>query len=109
MSELDIKLVIPPWFVALVECKIGSPKARRAVVLKAAKITAKQAVELGIIDSAHDSADETVESAMRLGEELAKRGWDGPVYGQNRMRLFAKVLDEIALDTPESTQTRSRM
>nr|POF23639.1 enoyl-coa delta isomerase 1, peroxisomal [Quercus suber] len=113
MSELDIKLVIPPWFIALVECKIGSPKARRAVVLTAAKITAKQAVELGIIDSAHDSADETVDSAVRLGEELAKREWDGHVYGQNRMRLFAKALDEIALDTTESTQTqtqtRSRM
>ncbi|KAL0003052.1 hypothetical protein SO802_016833 [Lithocarpus litseifolius] len=109
MSELDIKLVIPPWFIALVECKIGSPMARRAVVLKAAKITAKQAVELGIIDSAHDSADETVDSAVRLGEELAKRGWDGHVYGQNRMRLFAKVLDAIALHTTESTQTRSRM
>lgn len=111
MSELDIKLVIPPWFISLVECKIGSPKARRAVVLTAAKITAKQAVELGIIDSAHDSVDETVDSAVRLGEELARRAWDGHVYGQNRMRLFAKVLDEIALDTTvtESTQTRSRM
>lgn len=25
MSELDIKLVIPPWFIAIVKAKIGSP------------------------------------------------------------------------------------
>ena len=66
-SELNIKLVIMPWFIALVECKIGSPMARRAVILTAAKITAKQAVELGIIDLAHDSVDETVDSAITLG------------------------------------------
>ena len=101
MSSLDIKLMIMHWFIAFVECKIGSPVAWHAVVLMAAKITAKQAIELGIIDLAHDSVDETVDSAVRLGEELVRRGWDGQVYGQNCMRLFAKVLDEIALDTTD--------
>ncbi|KAK7837822.1 enoyl-coa delta isomerase 1 [Quercus suber] len=31
MSELDIKLVITPWFIALVECKIGSLVASRHI------------------------------------------------------------------------------
>ncbi|KAI4338123.1 hypothetical protein L6164_016472 [Bauhinia variegata] len=37
MSELNIKLVIAAWFIALVEAKIGSPAARREVVMTAAK------------------------------------------------------------------------
>ena len=74
MSSLDIKLAIMHWFIAFVECKIGLPVAWHAVVLMAAKITAKQAIELGIIDLAHDSVDETVDSAMRLGKELVRRG-----------------------------------
>ena len=97
MSELDIHLVIPPWFFALIDCKIGSPIHRRNVVLKAAKVTAKQAVKMGFIDSAHDSAEETFEAALTLGKELVRREWNGHVYAQNRMRLFARFFDEITV------------
>jgi enoyl-CoA hydratase/carnithine racemase len=104
MSEVDINLVIPDWFIALIECKIGAPLARRDVVLRAAKVTAKEAVEKGIIDSAHDGAAETVSAAIRLGEQLVGRGWDGHVYAQTRVKLLARVLDEIGVSS-----TRSRM
>jgi enoyl-CoA hydratase/carnithine racemase len=104
MSEVDINLVIPAWFIALLECKIGSPLARRDVALRAAKVTAKEAVVKGIIDSAHDGAAETVSAAIRLGEQLVGRGWDGHVYAQIRMKLLARVLDEISVSS-----TRSRM
>ncbi|KAI9094244.1 hypothetical protein K1719_026826 [Acacia pycnantha] len=57
-SEFDIKLVVPPWFVAILKAKIESPKARRELVVKAAKVTAQQAVELGIIDLAHDTTED---------------------------------------------------
>ncbi|KAK4279909.1 hypothetical protein QN277_011609 [Acacia crassicarpa] len=93
MSELDIKLIIPPWFVAILNAKIGSPAVRRALIMKAAKVTAKRAVELGIIDSAHENAEETLKAAVELGEGLAKREWEGDVYAQNRMQLLAAVLD----------------
>ncbi|KAK3232209.1 hypothetical protein Dsin_004090 [Dipteronia sinensis] len=39
MSELDIGLKIPAWFMALIGCKVGEPAARRELVLKAAKLT----------------------------------------------------------------------
>ncbi|KAI4338121.1 hypothetical protein L6164_016470 [Bauhinia variegata] len=91
MSELNIKLVIAAWFIALVEAKIGSPAARREVVMTAAK----EALKLGIIDSAHNSAEQTVQAAMLLGEDLVKRGWAGHVYGENRKQLLGRVLDTI--------------
>lgn len=104
MSELDIKRVIPTWFVSMIECKIGSPMARRHLLLKAAKVTAKEAVEMGIIDSAYDSADETLMAALRLGDQFVVKEWDGHVYAQIRMKLLAVVLDKIG-----ASSTQSRM
>ncbi|XP_059628163.1 enoyl-CoA delta isomerase 1, peroxisomal-like [Cornus florida] len=98
MSEVDIGLKISAWFVSVVSTKIGSAIARRDVILRAAKLTAKMAVERGIIDSAHDGAEETVEAAVRLGEELVGRKWDGHVYGQIRRVLHADVLRAIEFD-----------
>lgn len=92
MSELDIGLVIPPWFVTLLKSKAKSPVAWREVVLKAAKLTAEMGVEMGIVSSAHVSAEETVKAAVKLGEALVKRKWDGEVYSENRRMVFAEVL-----------------
>ncbi|XP_059628164.1 enoyl-CoA delta isomerase 1, peroxisomal-like [Cornus florida] len=98
MSEVDIGLNIPAWFVAVVSSKVGSGMARRDVVLRSAKLTAEVAAEIGIVDSAHDSAEETVKAAVRLGDELVARKWDGHVYGQIRRILFADVLRSIDFD-----------
>ncbi|KAJ9539997.1 hypothetical protein OSB04_026503 [Centaurea solstitialis] len=98
MSEMDIKLVVPDWFVKLLKSRIGSPAALRDVVLRADKVTAEDAVAKGIIYSAHDSAEETVRAAVRLGEELVKRGWDGHVYGRNRKVLLAEVFPALDFD-----------
>ncbi|KAA8517078.1 hypothetical protein F0562_017371 [Nyssa sinensis] len=77
MSEVDIKLKMPAWFVPILRYKIGSPTAWRDVVLKVEKLTAEVAIEKGIIDSAHTSMEETMKAALRLGEELVSRKWDG--------------------------------
>nr|DAD40845.1 TPA_asm: hypothetical protein HUJ06_015168 [Nelumbo nucifera] len=71
MSELNIGLTHPDYFMALLREKIQSPMARRDVVLHAAKVKAEEAVKMGIIDSAHDSAVETPEAALRMGEKLS--------------------------------------
>ncbi|KAI9083447.1 hypothetical protein K1719_034661 [Acacia pycnantha] len=104
MSELDIKLVVTPWFVAILNSKIGSPAVRRELIVKAAKVTARRAVELGIIDSAYDTAKETLKAAVELGGGLVKRGWEGHVYAQNRMNLLADILDSA-----RDTRTGSRL
>ncbi|KAL8193009.1 hypothetical protein R6Q57_027457 [Mikania cordata] len=98
MSELDIKLVVPDWFVKLLQSKIGSPAALRDLVLRAERVTAEAAVEKGIIYSAHNSAAETVEAAVSLAEALVIRNWDGEVYGRNRKVLFGDVLPTLDFD-----------
>ena len=108
MSELDINLVVPRWFVAIVNAKVGSPAARREVVMKAAKLTAKEAVRLGVVDSAHGGAAETVEAAVELAEGLVKRGWEGHVYTENRKSFLGDVIRCVE-DTSERNNTGSRL
>ncbi|CAK7325651.1 unnamed protein product [Dovyalis caffra] len=110
MSELDIGLVVPAWFMTLIECKIGDARVRRDILLKAAKWTAEMAVEKGIVDMACGSAEETVEAAIGLGEELFKRKWDGQVYAKNRMVVLGEVLDTLVSDETvgEENGKRSR-
>ncbi|KAL4282310.1 hypothetical protein GQ457_03G027360 [Hibiscus cannabinus] len=98
MSEMDIGLKIPAWFMAVMSCKIGDARVLRDVVLKARKLTAKQAVESGIIEAAMDSAEETVKGAVELGETLVKKGWKGQVYSENRKELYRKVIDKLGVD-----------
>lgn len=97
MSEIDIGLTLPDYFSALFRSKVASPAGRRDVLLKAAKVKAEEAVAMGLIDSAHDSGDSTVEAAMRLGEELAKRKWDGVVYGEIRKALYPELCGVLGL------------
>ncbi|CAH8307441.1 unnamed protein product [Eruca vesicaria subsp. sativa] len=106
MSELDIELVIPAWFMAVIRMKIGSPAARRDVVLTAEKVTADRGVEMGIVDSSCGSAAETVEAAIKLGEELVRGGVDGHVYGGRRETLLREVLDTIGSDVSGSGGVR---
>ncbi|XP_002528449.2 enoyl-CoA delta isomerase 1, peroxisomal [Ricinus communis] len=98
MSEVDIGLVIPEWFNAILKCKIGDYNVRRDVVLIAEKLTAKVALEKRIIHSAHDSAESTVDAAVVLAEELIKRKRNGHVYGNNRLVVLSEVLDKIGFD-----------
>ncbi|XAR72037.1 hypothetical protein NMG60_11018528 [Bertholletia excelsa] len=98
MSELEISLPVPAYVIAVLRSKIGSPAARRDVMMRAAKLTAEAAVDRGIIQSAHDSAEETVVAAVKFGEELVRRKWDGHVYGQIRMVMLADVLSTLSYD-----------
>ncbi|XP_055805799.1 enoyl-CoA delta isomerase 1, peroxisomal-like [Solanum dulcamara] len=95
MSEIDIGLKIPNWFVALVRNKVKSPVAWRDVVMRGTKLTADVAIEHGIVDSAHVGAAETVTEAIKLGEELVARKWDGNVYAHNRRFVFSNVLTAL--------------
>ncbi|XP_073127424.1 enoyl-CoA delta isomerase 1, peroxisomal [Henckelia pumila] len=98
MSELDIGYKIPHWFTQIVKSKVASPKVWRDVVLKSARITAEMGVDWGIVDSAHEGVEETVDAAVRLGAELVKRKWNGKVYADNRRTVFADVLAALGSD-----------
>lgn len=98
MSEMDIGLVIPNWFMALMRSKIGDPRAQREALMRAAKLTAEDGVRMGIVESAHDGAEATVAAAAELGEALVSRKWDGRVYAGNRRVVLREVLEAIGSD-----------
>lgn len=91
MSELDLGLPLPEYFTEVIRSKVGSVAARRELVLKASKLRAGEALGLGLIDSAHGSAEETVDAAEHLAGSLSKRRWDGKVYAELRKALLPEV------------------
>ncbi|KAJ8765991.1 hypothetical protein K2173_020507 [Erythroxylum novogranatense] len=95
MSEMDIGRVVPEWFMAMLKCKIGDANARRELIMKAVKMNAETAVERGIVYSAHQGSEETLEAAVGLAEELVKRGWDGNVYASNRLVLMREAVNKV--------------
>ncbi|CAJ1961600.1 unnamed protein product [Sphenostylis stenocarpa] len=97
MAEVDLGLPLPDYFAAVMRSKIRSPATLRDVVLGGAKVTAGEAVKMGIVESAHDSAESTVEAAMRLGEVLARRKWMGEVYAEIRKSLNPQACKVLGL------------
>ncbi|KAK9093421.1 hypothetical protein Syun_028332 [Stephania yunnanensis] len=55
MSELDIGMTFPDYFMVVMRSKFASPIALRNVVLQAAKLKPMEALKMGIIDSVHES------------------------------------------------------
>lgn len=98
MSEVDVGLKLPSWFVTVLRCKIGSPAVWRDMVLRGKKMTAEMAVEMGVIEAACENAETTVKIAVKLGEELVSRRWRGHVYADNRLTLFGDVLSAMEFD-----------
>uniref|UniRef100_A0A803NXL0 Delta(3)-Delta(2)-enoyl-CoA isomerase n=1 Tax=Cannabis sativa TaxID=3483 RepID=A0A803NXL0_CANSA len=99
MSEVDLGLPFPDYFAAAMRSKIGSVSARRDVMLKGAKIKGDDAVRMGIAESAHDSAEKTLEAAVRLAEQLAKRKWNGEVYAEIRKSMFPELCGVLGVST----------
>jgi len=97
MPEVDIGLPLPDYFVAVMRSKIRSPAVLRDLGLGGAKMTAAEAVKVGIVESAHDSEESTVEAAMRLGEQLARKKWVGVVYAEIRKSLYPIACDALGL------------
>ncbi|KAL6343661.1 hypothetical protein AAG906_025026 [Vitis piasezkii] len=97
MSELDIGLTFADYFMAMMKSKISDPAARRDVMLRAKKVKAEEAVRMGIVDSAHDSAESTVKAAVLLAEQLSGRKWNGEVYAEIRKAMHPEVCGLLGL------------
>ncbi|KAI3921357.1 hypothetical protein MKW92_023764 [Papaver armeniacum] len=93
MSELNIGLTLSDYFMALLKSKIPSSSVWRDVLLQCVKIKAEQAVEMGIIDSAYDTAEETKEAALKLAARLGSNKWNGQVYADIRMNSFPEICE----------------
>jgi len=106
--DIDIDHVIPAWFVAVIDAKVGDAAAMKRIVKEAEKVTAEESVRLGIVDSAHDSVEETVKAAVELAGDLVKRGLNGEVYAENRKKLLGHVIgtfEDNLLGKPTSIST----
>ena len=97
MSELDIGLTLPDYVMAMLKSKISDPAARRDVMLGAKKVKADEAVRMGIVESAHDSAESTVEAARRLAEQLTGHKWHGEVYAEIRKAIHSEACGLLGL------------
>ncbi|XP_075654040.1 enoyl-CoA delta isomerase 2, peroxisomal-like [Castanea sativa] len=109
MSEVDIGLTFPDYFTALMRSKIGSASARRDILLTGKKVKGEEAVRMGIVDSAaHDSEEGVVEAAVRLGEQLVKRKWNGEVYAEIRKSLYPEICGVLGL-VPKTVVASSKL
>ncbi|KAK7243061.1 hypothetical protein RIF29_37845 [Crotalaria pallida] len=99
MPEVDLGITLPDYFAAAARAKIGSPAALRNVVAKGVKVKAKEGVEMGIVYSAHDSEEGTVEAAMRLAEELMGKKWEGEAYAEIRKCLYPEMCSVLGLSS----------
>uniref|UniRef100_A0A0D9WIX1 Uncharacterized protein n=1 Tax=Leersia perrieri TaxID=77586 RepID=A0A0D9WIX1_9ORYZ len=97
MSEVDIGLPLPPYFVAILRAKITSANALRDVVLGARKVKAPEAKEMGIVDVVCPTAAETAAEAIRLAEQLAARKWNGSVYASIRISMFPDACRSVGI------------
>ncbi|XP_048440183.1 enoyl-CoA delta isomerase 2, peroxisomal-like [Pyrus x bretschneideri] len=71
---------------------------------KGMKVKGDEAVNMGIVESAHESAESTVEATMRLGEDLGKRRWNGDIYAEIRKSLYPELSGVlgVAIATPKA-------
>ncbi|RYQ82417.1 hypothetical protein Ahy_B10g101006 isoform A [Arachis hypogaea] len=98
MPEVDLGLPLPDYFAAMFRSKIRSPTVMREVVMSGVKVKAAEGVKMGMVDSAHDSAESVVEASMRLAEKLSRRKWVGDVYADIRKSLYPDAC--AVLDLP---------
>ncbi|CAL0300876.1 unnamed protein product [Lupinus luteus] len=97
MPEMDLALPLPDYFATVMRERIRSPAALREMVLRGAKVTGEEGVKMGIVDSVYDSTEKTTEAAVRLGEELARRKWNGDVYAEIRKSLYPESCRALGL------------
>jgi enoyl-CoA hydratase/carnithine racemase len=107
MSEVDIGLPLPPYFVALFRAKVTASHALRDVLLRGRKLRAPEAKEMGIVDVVCPGAPETADEAIRLAEELAARKWDGAVYASIRVSMFPDACSKVGI-VEESDEDKAR-
>lgn len=107
MSEVDLGLSLPDYFMALFKSKIGSSSVRRDVFLRGMKVKGEAAVRMGIVESTHDGENGVMEAAVRLGEQLGARNWNGEPYAEIRKSLYPEISRLLGL--PEKVISISKL
>lgn len=87
MSEMDIRILIPPSIMTLIRYKL-QPRAFKEVILRATKLTPAVAQEFGILDAVHPTAAATFDAALADATQLARRNWDKDLYLRMRLTMY---------------------
>lgn len=87
MSEMDVSILIPPSVMTLIRYKL-QPRAFKEVILRASRLTAGAAQELGIVDAAHPTPAATFDAAMADAAQLARKKWNKDLYVTMRLAMY---------------------
>ncbi|XP_071706502.1 enoyl-CoA delta isomerase 2, peroxisomal-like [Rutidosis leptorrhynchoides] len=97
MSEIDVGVSLPDFAFEVFKSKVGGPNYRRDILLHGVKVKADEAVKMGLVDKAYDGRESVVDGAVRKGEELSKKKWDGEVYAEMRKSLHLDLCKTLGL------------
>ena len=74
MSEVNLAMTLPNYFVTLMWSKIGGSAAWHDVLLRGMKVKGEEAVRMGIVDlTAYDCKESVMEATVHLGDRLVER------------------------------------
>lgn len=93
----ELGMTLPDYFMALIRAKAKCAMDGRDLLLKAKKVKAEEAVGMGFVDAVKGGAEEVVEAAVKMGEEMGNRGWDGNVYREIRKSLYPELCGLLGL------------
>nr|XP_043621680.1 enoyl-CoA delta isomerase 2, peroxisomal-like [Erigeron canadensis] len=77
MCEIQLGISLPDYGVELIKSKVEKSDSLRDILLGGMKVKADQAVAMGLVDMACDSAESAVDGGVRMGKELAKKKFNG--------------------------------
>ncbi|XP_071704040.1 enoyl-CoA delta isomerase 2, peroxisomal-like [Rutidosis leptorrhynchoides] len=97
MSEIDLGICMSDFGFEVFISKMGGPNYRRDILLHGVKVKADEAVKMGLAYKAYDSRESVVNGAVRKGEELSNRKWDGEVYVEIRKSLHPDLCKALGL------------
>ncbi|PIA33970.1 hypothetical protein AQUCO_03900090v1 [Aquilegia coerulea] len=97
MSEIDLGMTFPDYFMDLMREKLNSSKNLRNVCLQGMKIKAEDGIKMGIVDEAYDSGEECMEACLKIAEKLGLRKWNGEVYSEIRKNSLKGLLPVLGL------------
>ncbi|KAJ4768007.1 Enoyl-CoA delta isomerase 3 [Rhynchospora pubera] len=96
MSELDVGLKFVKYFEVFFNEKIPDNQTRRDVLLRSARVTAREAMARGIVDRAAQGIEGTIEEALRLAEEVAATVSDGSKLAEKRKLMFSETWRHVS-------------
>ena len=83
--------------MAVLQAKLPTPNAQRRVLLEGARISAAEALTLGIVDDLGGNGDEVVQKAIALAENLSGKA-SAKAWGLIKAGMHKQAIADLATD-----------